>query len=109
METYTLILFYLVVGEGGYERPTAITLCNGTATVFYDGFPIYTIIGRGCVTVPLLARNFTVSGDEVFFWNLPVTLHSYEREGKASLTVPLWAIIILILVLRELTSTPASL
>ena len=111
--TCAFLFFYLILKTTAttttFTEPTAVTVCNSTVAVYSNGFPLYTVIGKGCLVVPLLAENFTVSNGTVFFWDSGnVTLFSEPAEGGAKVSLPLWPVVTALLVLREVFSTKAD-
>jgi len=117
-EVFTLLLFYLVLSKTREAIVTNATtsaqdflkVCNDTVTVYLNGFPEYVVIGEGCLTVPLLANNFTLLDNKVFFWNsTPITLMKEDNEGTRGLSVPPWVAPTALLLIRGLLSKRAAL
>jgi len=111
---YTFVLFYLLVPAKTSESPsvplTALTVCGSEVAVYSNGFPLYTIVGKGCLVVPLLGKTYTVMNNTIYFWNYNVTLLSApERLVRGELPrPPLWLLPTAILVLRWALSTKAD-
>jgi len=111
---YTFVLFYLLVSTKTSENLsvhlTALTVCGSEVAVYSNGFPLYTILGKGCLVVPLLGNTYTLRNNTIYFWNYNVTLLSAPKHLVSSELPrpPLWLLPTALLVLRWAFSTRAD-
>ncbi len=80
-----------------------IIICNDTVVVYLDGYPVYTIIGKACITVVKLADSFTIINNTVYFWDVPTNVTLYAPPKRPH-RFPLWPFAVIILLLRKIFS-----
>ena len=69
-----------------FQNGKFVVVCNVSSLfVVLDGYPLYRIIGKGCISIPMFSTEFEVDKNTIYFKRVHLTLYSKistEVEAK---------------------------